>query len=319
MRRAVLGIGLLLIAMFVFGPIEQVDVSSAESRPRTVPEDLRALQRFVDQDRPEDVIPGAEARIVFNSTSSPARTDWAMVSLHGFSACRQETAPLAERIAENLSANLFEARMTGHGQSGDALGDASSEAWLRDAREAILIGQRLGDRVLVLASSTGATLALLSAAHDHPNVAAYVFLSPNLGLRGVAGQVLSLPWARHWVPFIVGSTRTWKPRNEAEGRYWTTSYRTSALFSMAGCVRSARAAPVESIRTPVRIFYSEADATVSPKATREVFRRMTASPQRGMTPVDGAGDTHVLAGDALSPERTEPIRSAIMTWLKSLR
>jgi len=58
------------------------------------------------------LVPDTESRIVW--ANGEARTPWAVVTLHGFSATRQETAPLAETVASLLNANLYEVRLTGH-------------------------------------------------------------------------------------------------------------------------------------------------------------------------------------------------------------
>ena len=73
------------------------------------------------------LIPETEKRVTWYGEPGE-RTAWVVVSLHGFSATRQETAPLAERVATALAANLFETRLSGHGRAqqipGRDLGDA---------------------------------------------------------------------------------------------------------------------------------------------------------------------------------------------------
>ena len=63
-----------------------------------------------------ELIPDTEKRVTWYAEPG-ARTAYAVVNLHGFSATRQETAPLAERVAASLAANLFETRLSGHGHS----------------------------------------------------------------------------------------------------------------------------------------------------------------------------------------------------------
>ena len=60
------------------------------------------------------------------------QTQWAVVYIHGFSASRMETAPLADTIATALGANLFYARLAGHGRGGAAMGEPSVQDWLAD-------------------------------------------------------------------------------------------------------------------------------------------------------------------------------------------
>jgi hypothetical protein len=70
------------------------------------------------------LIPGTEERV---TRVSDDRTEWVVVALHGFSATRQETAPLAEIVASRLGANLFEARLAGHGLTENALRGVKAE------------------------------------------------------------------------------------------------------------------------------------------------------------------------------------------------
>ena len=92
--------------------------------------------------------------------ASERKTPYSVVYLHGFSATRQETAPLAECVADSLGANLFETRLAGHGREREPLADVRAEDWLHDAAEALAIAARLGERVIVIGTSTGATLAV---------------------------------------------------------------------------------------------------------------------------------------------------------------
>jgi hypothetical protein len=75
--------------------------------------------------------PGTAKRVVWHGAAGQ-RTPWSVVHLHGFSASRLETAPLAEQVAARLGANLFETRLSGHGQDAPALGQATSQDWLAD-------------------------------------------------------------------------------------------------------------------------------------------------------------------------------------------
>ena len=80
------------------------------------------------------LVPGTEKRIRWQE--SGVRTPVAVVNLHGFSATRQELAPMADIVADALGANLFETRLTGHGRQRERLEDVQAEDWVADAREA---------------------------------------------------------------------------------------------------------------------------------------------------------------------------------------
>ena len=90
-------------------------------------------------------LPGTEALVAWAGEPGH-QTDVALVYLHGFSASRQEIAPVIERVAEARGANVFFTRLTGHGLDGAGLAAASLDDWLTDSRRALEIGARLGRR-----------------------------------------------------------------------------------------------------------------------------------------------------------------------------
>ena len=91
-----------------------------------------------------DIVPGAEEVILWADPADPRPTEFVVVYLHGYSANRQETAPMADRVAEALGANLFYARLTGHGRSGPAMVDGTVDAWANDGVRSLRIARALG-------------------------------------------------------------------------------------------------------------------------------------------------------------------------------
>ncbi|UCD68174.1 MAG: hypothetical protein JSW48_15555 [Betaproteobacteria bacterium] len=106
-----------------------------------------------------DLREGTEKLIIRHPTAKGRKTPLAVVYLHAFSASRQELSPVPEQLAKRLGANLLLTRLSGHGSPGDALGYVTVEDWLTDAVEASQIGRALGDRVLLMGTSTEGTLA----------------------------------------------------------------------------------------------------------------------------------------------------------------
>nr|WP_287339345.1 hypothetical protein [Mesorhizobium sp.] len=87
-----------------------------------------------------------------------ARTPLSIV----YSASKGEVRPLPDEVADQLDANLY-TRLTGHGQGGAAMADGSVNAWINDYEEALAIGRAIGDKVIVIATSTGGSLAAWAA------------------------------------------------------------------------------------------------------------------------------------------------------------
>ena len=222
---------------------------------------------------------------------------------------------MAEHIAQSLRANLFEARFTGHGLPGEHLAQATGEAWIKDVREAIQIGQRIGERVVLIAASTGCTTATAVMAEDNPNLEAAIFLAPNFGVNNQMARIFLWPWAQHWIPLIV-SHRSWEPESKEHGDYWTHHYPIAALFPMFAMIDYVNKVDLSHISTPVHIFYHPEDHTVSPKLILETSKRLTGTKKLTVEAVSGEGDKHVLAGRILSPKRTSNIVNQIVQMIQ---
>jgi esterase/lipase len=266
-----------------------------------------------------DLKPGNAKGIVW-ATSAKRRTPWSVVYLHGFSASRLETAPLSDQVAQALGANLFYTRLTGHGRPGEALAQATVQDWMADALEAVHIGQILGERVLVVSCSTGATLATwLALSPDADKVAAHVFLSPNFGPKDKRSEIINAPWGKSIALAFEGKTRGWTPENSREDNAWTSRYPTHALFPMMALVKDVRESDLSVFQIPVLMLYSELDETVDPVETRSAFARI-GSPHKSIEAVtySTSRGQHVLAGAIKAPLSVAPMVDSIMKWTQSL-
>ncbi|MFN4157480.1 MAG: alpha/beta hydrolase [Gemmobacter sp.] len=268
-----------------------------------------------------DITPGAQKQIVWAGAPG-ARTPLAVIYIHGFSATLQEVRPLPDEVARGLGANLYFSRLAGHGRTGQALAEARPEDWMIDMAEALAIGRRIGERVLVIGTSTGATLASIALVDPAgaEGVAGAVLISPNFRLASAAGAILDLPLARHWAPLVAGAERSFVPQSAEHARWWTTRYPTVALFPMATLMRHARGLDFGATRVPVLILQSDGDRVVDAAETARVASAWGA-PARLVAPVMGDRDdpySHVIAGDILSPGQTGPLVQAILDWAAGL-
>lgn len=266
-----------------------------------------------------DIRPGAAKRVVWANPATKARTPLSIVYIHGFSASAEEVRPLPDRVAAALGANLYFTRLAGHGRTADAMGEATLEDWLGDFSEALSIGEALGEKVIVMGTSTGASLATLALADPAigPRVAAAVFLSPNYGLSSFGAFLLTTPVAPQLSRLLIGPTRSFKPYNERHAAAWTTEYPTKALLPMAALVKLSVGSPVERIGTPALFLYSSLDQVVRPDRVRAIAGRW-GGPHR-LVDVGKTGDpaNHVIAGDIISPATTGPLAERVIAWLQA--
>ena len=263
-----------------------------------------------------ELIPDTESRIVW--ANGEARTSWSVVTLHGFSATRQETAPLAETVALLLNANLYEARLTGHGLAKQPLAGVRAEDWLQDAAAALAAGAAIGDKIIVIGTSTGATLAAAMLDHElAKHIDTLVMISPNFEPRDPGAGWLTRPAGPLLAKLAVGDTRCWEPRNELQAKFWSTCYPTAAAVEMMRLVDRANRLLPANIPQRLLMFYARGDMVISPKAALKVFDA-TASPQKAAMEITDSGDPsqHVLAGDILSPATTRSVAEAIASFIE---
>jgi esterase/lipase len=316
---AVVALVALPVLAYVAGPVYRVDARITAPSLPAAGGDAATLEPWLAaaESRFPDIVPGAEKTIVW-AHADRRRTPLAVVYLHGYTATRQEVAPLCDRLAAALGANLFYTRLTGHGHAPAALGEASAEDWLRDAAEALAIGRALGERVVVVGTSTGGTLALwLAQRPEAADIAAQILVSPNLGPRDERSTLLAGPWGYQLQRLLIGEEYRWQPANERQAKYWTWKYPARALVPMMALVRSVRDSPLEDIRVPTLVIHSPKDSVVSPARIEAAYARLGA-PMKRLVKVEDSEDRahHVLAGDILAPAGTAALLAPMLAFLR---
>jgi len=147
----------LIVLAFALGSRVPVDTTITFDPKNIGPDPEAYLARR--EAEVKDIRPGLQKEIVWADPATRARTPLAIVYVHGFSASKGEVRPLPDRVAAALHANLFYTRLTGHGEDGAAMAKGGVNAWINDYAEAITIGRAIGDRVVVIGTSTGGSLA----------------------------------------------------------------------------------------------------------------------------------------------------------------
>lgn len=269
------------------------------------------------------LLPDEAATVTWLEPETRARTPLAVVYMHGFSADRHELDPVPRRVAEALGANLFHARLAGHGQDPalGALGRVTARDWLEDAAAAVAVGAAIGERVVLVGTSTGGTLAVWAASQPWADrLEALVLVSPNFAPAAPGVELILWPWGNLLVRLFAGPERCFEPANPAQARHWTTCYPSRALLPMMAVLDRVRGLPLENVRVPVLLLQSPDDEVVALGPALEAFGRM-GSERKERVEVEAPGDPshHVLAGDILSPGATEHVVEVMVRFLEAGR
>lgn len=307
-------------AVAVFAPREKVDLT-ARFDEAAFGDDLDAY--FAEREGAfQDLVPGVAKRVIWAGEAGE-QTPVSILYVHGFSATSEEIRPVPDNLANALGANLVFTRLAGHGRSGDAMAEPSAGDWMMDVAEALAAAKQVGERVVVVSTSTGGTLMAAAATRDDlmENVAGLIFVSPNFAIQNAAAaMLLKMPAVRWWGPVLVGQEREFETKNEGHAAYWTNRYPTVATVPMAALVKAVDELDLEAAKVPALFVFSEDDQVVSPQKARETAGEWGGDVTLHTVTV-GEGDdpySHVIAGDIMSPGQTEAVSTVMIDWSRGV-
>src|SRR4030095_12782087 len=150
---------LLLVIGYLMGP--KPSKPKYEKELPLVPATGQLDKYISSKESQHKIKPENEARVVWFNDSSKQKTEYAIVYLHGFSASREEGAPIHRDIAKEFGCNLYLSRLAEHGlDTVDPLRKLTVDKYWESAKEALAIGKELGNKVILIGTSTGATNAI---------------------------------------------------------------------------------------------------------------------------------------------------------------
>ncbi len=305
--------GIIAIMIF-FGPYENTDF---EHQSYDFGNDLDGYLDALESQF-SDITPGTQKHIEWAAKKN-AKTPIAIVYIHGYSATNKELEPVPSLLGQELGANVYHSRLTGHGRDGEALASARVTDWYNDLQEALAIGREIGEQTIIISSSTGGTLAALAAIDPKlsESISGIIFISPNFKINNPLGPLLTWPAARTWLPKLAGEERVWEPANELQKRYWTWQYPSSAVFPMAAMVKKARKADYSKVDIPALFYYSPDDKVVEATQTDKIVEQWGGDAKLVRPELTEEDDefAHVVVGEILSPNQTEFALSTINDWV----
>lgn len=249
---------------------------------------------------------GCEAKVVWADSIKKAKTKLAILYIHGFSATHEEGNPVHRNLAKKYNANLFLARLAGHGiDLGDStMINVTADDWYKSAEEALAIAKKLGDEVVVVATSFGGALSL-KLANAHPEIKAIVMYSPCIKIYDDNAEILDNPWGLQIGSMVNGgSIRDFKAENDKHAYYWSTHYHMNATVQLQNFLTNTmNPETFAAVKCPVFMAYwykneEVQDKVVSVKAMLEMFDQL-GSKTKEKVAITEAGN-HVLASPILS-------------------
>ena len=228
--------------------------------------------------------PDAHARIVWNNLSSPSPTptEFALVYLHGFTANHLEGHPLHINIAHHFGMNAYLSRFDKHGTTAEDFKQLTCRGLIESARKALAIGRRIGKRVILMGSSTGASLSLYLAAR-HKEVAGLILYSPLVDFYDWRVRALTYSPLNNAASKLAGSTYWIDKRDsiDANQKIWYNYYPLNGVLELAKFVQQYMIhSEFAKITQPIFTGYyyknrAEKDNVVSVKAIRSMVAHVS--------------------------------------------
>ena len=272
-------IALVLIILYFLGP-KPATPKYVKDLP-AVPAEPVLLEKYVrDAEASHKLKPDNEARIIWQNDSLKQKTAHAVVYLHGFSASQEEGDPVHTLFAKQFGCNLYLSRLAEHGMdTSEAMANLTADKLWNSAKEAYAVGKQLGNKVILLATSSGATLALKLAA-EYPDIAGLLLLSPNIAINDPLAWVANNHWGLQIAHLVKGKYNTTGDTTTLEKKYWYNKYRMESVTELQELLETTmKASLFEKIKQPVLMLYyykdeEHQDKTVKVSAMKRMFRQL---------------------------------------------
>lgn len=304
---------ILLFGIYFLGPepdglIWNKDMPAVPQRPIE-------LEKYVAvQESKHKLKPDNEARIIW-ADSSKKKTEYSVVYIHGFSASQEEGDPIHEKFAKTFGCNLYLARMADHGiDTTEQLLYFTPDRLWKSSKEALAIGKALGDKVLLMSTSTGGTMALALAAEYPQDVYALINMSPNIAINNPNAWISNNPWGLQIARMVVGGkynmpkTAPGVVDTSADNQYWNKKYRLEAVCQLQELLESKMTkGTFEKIEQPCLTLYyykneKEQDPQVKVSAMLDMNSQLsTPDSLKVAVPIPNAGG-HVLGSYIVSKD-----------------
>jgi len=291
--------------------------------PVSLSSDLSLLEHQITES--ESITPGikpeCEAKIIWADSSQKQKTKLVFLYVHGGTSTHNDGDPVHRNIARAFSANLYLARLAGHGVDlGDqTFAETTADDFLVSAEHALAVAKKIGDEVIVMGTSFGGSLATYLAAR-HPEIRAIILYSPCIKAYDERIDFFTKPWGLQIVKLLSGSNTFDSPILKVKHpEYWTTHYDLNFLAQFQSTlVYTNRKENFEKIKCPVFMAYwykdeATQDTTTSVASMLEMFDALGSSNKQKQAFPQAA--SHAIITPGLSSE-VEAVQKATIKFLK---
>ena len=317
-----LGLIIILTAVAMLGPTEKFD--KVDSTPIDLGVTIDEIEDYVSnkENQISNIKEDNHARILWQD--SLAKTPYAIVYLHGYSASHGEGYPIIQNFSKRYNCNAYLSRLELHGlNDADAYKELTPYNWIESAKEAIAIGKTIGEKVIIMSTSTGSTLGTYLSAFD-PDIVGHIMMSPNFDLYDGNSHLLTKPWGKQIMRFLSdGDYHQWEDAPDGIDRYWTTKNHIQGVIALRDLLNQTMTDEVfKAIDIPVYAGYyfkdeTQKDDVVSTDAIESFAKSIsTQEDQKTIVKFDNAIG-HVIGCDCLNPN-WEDVQNSIFEFAENV-
>jgi len=312
----------ILIALtYLVGP--KATFNKVNNTPKEALIDIDKVESYIDDTESSltKIKPDNQSQVIWQDSTK--KTEYAVLYLHGYSASHGECQPILENFSERYRCNTYLHRLKDHGlNDDDAFANVTPERLVESAKEAVAIAKNLGEKLLIISTSTGCTLATYLAAADS-DIKAIIMTAPNFDLYDQNSHLMLKPWGKQILKKIVGSKyRTWEATPEAQ-QYWTTKNRIEGLIAMRSLLDQTMTDEIFSkINVPVFVgyYYKDADnqdEIISINAIKEFQQKISTPTENQMFIPFATAKGHVISSKYMNPNWKE-VQDSIFVFAEDI-
>jgi pimeloyl-ACP methyl ester carboxylesterase len=195
----------------------------------------------------------------------------------------------------------------------------ADEYW-ESAKRSLAIGKQLGNKVILMGTSTGGTNALQLAAAYPNDVAALILLSPNIAINNDKAYLLNNPWGLQIAKLVSGSDYVVaKDQRDIYKQYWYPKYPLQAAVALQEMLEtSMNKETFKKVKQPTLMLYYykdrvHQDSVVSVSAMLRMFQKLgTPKDAKHKQAMPEAGD-HVI-GSYIKSKDVEGVEKEIQKF-----
>ena len=280
---AFIGIFLIWIGIAIFPILTVEKLPNNFPRVSNIPEDIDA---YLEKQESEvsDIYPYAEKTVLWNN-SNKNRTKYSIVFIHGFTTTGYQSKEFLNKLSSELDANLFMTRLSGHGVPYEGTKQMQIDKIMYDVSEAIIIGEKIGENVILVGHSLGGALSMLAADDEvlSKKIDTLVLFAPgnsgfssfaftNTIISSLVDRTGSLCW------LIDCNPRSFMelPDDEKWENYFATDFDTTIFYQIARIPFATDSISYETISTSALVFYDENDRLVNASKLKSNFKKWAA-------------------------------------------